>query len=371
MPYFAPVLVEPLRARSGRPRAAPRSARRDRSASALRLAGMIDMAVRQQDLLDRDAGLRDRRLDARQVAAGIDHRRLHRRGAPDERAILLERRDGDDRGAERRVGLGHAAEIGSAPAIGAIAACGLPAARPVHLRDGCCDRALRAARRRPRRAARRARLYRDPVGSSTRRHARRGRARARRAARRARARAARRRLPDLRGGRGARAGAGAVGRAATARCSGSACSTSYDDRARRRRRAAARSRRRLGRRAAAADRPRRPMTPRSRACSTLIAAGDIYQANLTFARRGAVRGRSARALRPAARAARRRAMARWSTTGERLAAVALARTVLRARRRRAHLPADEGHRAARRHARRGPRARRRRSPPTPSSAPKI
>src|SRR3546814_8894693 len=78
----------------------------------LRLAAMIDMAVGEQDLLDRDAMMRGRRLQFRQIAAGIDEGALHRLGAPQQGAILLERGDGDDRGAER--GLRHRPEIGPA-----------------------------------------------------------------------------------------------------------------------------------------------------------------------------------------------------------------------------------------------------------------
>src|SRR3546814_9646549 len=56
----------------------------------LRLAAMIDMAVGEQDLLDRDAMMRGRRLQFRQIAAGIDEGALHRLGAPqrsDERRV--------------------------------------------------------------------------------------------------------------------------------------------------------------------------------------------------------------------------------------------------------------------------------------------
>ena len=66
-----------------------------------RATAMVDMTVCQQDLLDGYAGLSRRRLEARQIAARIDERAAHRRGAPQQRAILLERRDRDDRGAER------------------------------------------------------------------------------------------------------------------------------------------------------------------------------------------------------------------------------------------------------------------------------
>src|SRR3546814_4485824 len=56
--------------------------------------------------------MRGRRLQFRQIAAGIDEGALHRLGAPQQGAILLERGDGDDRGAER--GLRHRPEIGPA-----------------------------------------------------------------------------------------------------------------------------------------------------------------------------------------------------------------------------------------------------------------
>ena len=64
-------------------------------------AAMIDMAVGQQDFLDRHAGLVRRRLEIGQVAAGIDERAEHRLRAPDQAAILLQRGDGNDRGAKR------------------------------------------------------------------------------------------------------------------------------------------------------------------------------------------------------------------------------------------------------------------------------
>ena len=68
---------------------------------------MVDMAVGQQDLLDRDSGLRRRRLEPRQVAARIDERAAHRLGAPDQRAILLQRRHRNDRRAQRRLAHFH------------------------------------------------------------------------------------------------------------------------------------------------------------------------------------------------------------------------------------------------------------------------
>src|SRR5205085_8150954 len=67
------------------------------------LAAMVDMAVGEQDLLDRYAGLGGGRFEPRQVAAGIGESAAHRLGAPDQAAILLQRRDRQDRGAQRRV----------------------------------------------------------------------------------------------------------------------------------------------------------------------------------------------------------------------------------------------------------------------------
>src|SRR5256885_11299401 len=52
-------------------------------------AAMVDMAVGQQDLIDRDARLARSRFEARQVAAGIDEGAAHRLGAPQQGAILL------------------------------------------------------------------------------------------------------------------------------------------------------------------------------------------------------------------------------------------------------------------------------------------
>jgi hypothetical protein len=81
-----------------------------------RLAAMVDMAVRDQDLLDLDAGLLGRGFELRQVAARIDERALVGRGAPEERAVLLERRHGNDRRFER--GIGHARDVALASAPG-------------------------------------------------------------------------------------------------------------------------------------------------------------------------------------------------------------------------------------------------------------
>ena len=64
---------------------------------------MIDVAVGQQDLLERHAGLVGRGLEPGQVAARIDERAAHCRGAPQQGAVLLQRRDRDDRGLEWRL----------------------------------------------------------------------------------------------------------------------------------------------------------------------------------------------------------------------------------------------------------------------------
>src|SRR5438270_6887043 len=68
---------------------------------------MVDMAVGEQDLLDRDARLARARLQPWQVAAWIYERAAHRFRAPQQRAILLQRRDRNDRRPQRRLGRGH------------------------------------------------------------------------------------------------------------------------------------------------------------------------------------------------------------------------------------------------------------------------
>ena len=69
-------------------------------------ADMVDMAVRQPDLLDRDAGLLDRFHDLGNVPAGIDHHGLLGRLVPDDGAVLLEQRHRHDHRAGLRLGLG-------------------------------------------------------------------------------------------------------------------------------------------------------------------------------------------------------------------------------------------------------------------------
>ncbi len=65
---------------------------------------MIEMAVGDQDLLDGHAMLRCGSLQLRQVTTGIAEGAEHSFGAPNEGAILLERRDGNNGGAKGWVG---------------------------------------------------------------------------------------------------------------------------------------------------------------------------------------------------------------------------------------------------------------------------
>jgi hypothetical protein len=67
---------------------------------------MVDMAVRQPDLFDRDAGLLDRFQNLGNVPAGIDHHGLLGRLVPDDGAVLLEQRHRHDHRAGLRLGLG-------------------------------------------------------------------------------------------------------------------------------------------------------------------------------------------------------------------------------------------------------------------------
>jgi len=68
-----------------------------------RAARVIDVAVREPDLFNRDAGLADRLADPRQVAARVDDHRAFGGVAPEQRAVLCKGRDGHNGGA----GLGH------------------------------------------------------------------------------------------------------------------------------------------------------------------------------------------------------------------------------------------------------------------------
>ena len=75
-----------------------------------RATGVVDVGVGEPDLLQVDAQLLHRRLDARQVATGVDDGGLLRGIAPDDGAVLRERGDGDGVVAE---GSGHEVENGS------------------------------------------------------------------------------------------------------------------------------------------------------------------------------------------------------------------------------------------------------------------
>ena len=65
-----------------------------------RSAGMVDVAMGEQDLLDRDAALADGIEDRGHVAAGIDDGAHLSRLVEDQRAVLLEGRHGNDEGLE-------------------------------------------------------------------------------------------------------------------------------------------------------------------------------------------------------------------------------------------------------------------------------
>ena len=65
-------------------------------------AGMIEMSVRNQDLLERDPLLLHDAEHAVEIAAGIDDGALHGFVAPQNRAVLGERRDGDGGGFQHR-----------------------------------------------------------------------------------------------------------------------------------------------------------------------------------------------------------------------------------------------------------------------------
>ena len=59
-------------------------------------AGVVDMGVGQPDLFERKAQALHLAQHPVQVATGVDNRRVQRLVAPDQRAILLKRGDGDD-----------------------------------------------------------------------------------------------------------------------------------------------------------------------------------------------------------------------------------------------------------------------------------
>ena len=71
-------------------------------------ADMVDMAVGEPDLLDRDAGLLDRLQNLGNVPAGVDHHGLLGRLVPDDGAVLLEQRHRHD----HRAGLGLGVGLG-------------------------------------------------------------------------------------------------------------------------------------------------------------------------------------------------------------------------------------------------------------------
>src|SRR5437763_1824659 len=76
------------------------------SGNSLYLIDMVDMAVREPDLFNRDPGLFDRGFDPRHVAAGVDHDGLLGRLVPEDGAVLLEQRHGNDDRAGFGLGLG-------------------------------------------------------------------------------------------------------------------------------------------------------------------------------------------------------------------------------------------------------------------------
>ena len=70
------------------------------------LPAVIEVPMRDEQLFNRHAALLNRGLQPVEIATRIDQRALHRFGAPDQRAILLERGDGHDAHAHRRFGFG-------------------------------------------------------------------------------------------------------------------------------------------------------------------------------------------------------------------------------------------------------------------------
>lgn len=65
-------------------------------------AGVIGVAVGDPDLLDGHALVAGDAQQLVDLAAGIDDRGLHRLGAPDQGAVLLQRRDRSHEGADRK-----------------------------------------------------------------------------------------------------------------------------------------------------------------------------------------------------------------------------------------------------------------------------
>ena len=62
--------------------------------------GMVEMTMRQQDLLDCDPQFRGSLLDTVEISAGIADRSAHVVVVPEQRAVLLEGRDGKNSGLE-------------------------------------------------------------------------------------------------------------------------------------------------------------------------------------------------------------------------------------------------------------------------------
>ena len=72
-------------------------------------AAMIEMAVGNEQLLDSDAVLIGDGHQPFELVAGIDEGAAHGLGAPEQGAILLERRDRDDDRLKRGFGAVHGA----------------------------------------------------------------------------------------------------------------------------------------------------------------------------------------------------------------------------------------------------------------------
>ena len=107
---LTPALVEPRLVRFGDEHAVqPRVVSLTQSTEFGTVYTPDEVAVGDPDLLERQALVLQRLQQARDLAARIDHRGLHRLGAPDDGAVLLQRGDGCDDGADRRLGarLGH------------------------------------------------------------------------------------------------------------------------------------------------------------------------------------------------------------------------------------------------------------------------
>ena len=119
-------------------------------------AGMVDVAVGQEDLLDPDALLLDRLEDALDLAARVDHRPAPARLLPEQRAVLLEGRHRDDGGLERH---GSSSEV-AGPALNlrtdrrAVKLLGAANVR-LDLGDGSSTGPAKSSARRPRRQSRR------------------------------------------------------------------------------------------------------------------------------------------------------------------------------------------------------------------------